>query len=42
MVSMDLELIVDVDLDPLEDESISALDLAVGLKVVHRCLLYPN
>lgn len=39
---MDPELIVDAYLDPLEDKPIGALDLAIGLRVVHRCLVHLN
>lgn len=42
MTGMDVELIVDAGLDPLEDQPIGALDLAVGLRVVHRCLVHSN
>jgi hypothetical protein len=32
---MDLELVLDASFDPLEDQPIGALDLIIGLRVVH-------
>ena len=37
---MHLQLIVDVGLDPLEDHPIGVLDLAIGFRVVYRCLVH--
>jgi len=34
MANMDLELIVDIGFDPLKDQPVSALDLAVGFEVI--------
>lgn len=39
---MDLELVVDMGLDPMEDQCVSMLGLAVGLEVIDRGPIYPN
>jgi hypothetical protein len=39
---VDLELVVDVGLDPLEDKPIGTLDLAIGFKVIDRGLIHSD
>ena len=39
---MDLELVVDVGFDPLEDQPIGVLNLAVGLWVIDRSPIHTN
>ena len=42
MVGMDLELVVEAGFDPLEDQPIGALDLAIGLGVIDRSPIHSD
>ena len=39
---MDLEHVVEVGFDPLEDQPVGALNLAIGLGVIDRSPIHPN
>ena len=40
MSHVDLELIVDVGFDPMEDQPVGTLNLAIGLRVIDQGLIH--